>query len=89
MFTTAFWMGKFGGPTAKRHRLWSNDQRLLHSIPDAAGTMTKAEMQSLPGGPLVKKYKDKAGMNRQVGIRDKLKASQCLVCAISFSFYVL
>ena len=32
VFTGSFWMGAFNGNTAKRHRLWSNDQGLLQEI---------------------------------------------------------
>lgn len=71
-------MGKFGGPTAKRHRIWSNDQNLLYAIHDEAGSMTKKEMAMLPGGPLVTKYQDRHGLQRCTGIKDKLKASQIL-----------
>lgn len=71
-------MGKFGGPTAKRHRLWSNDQPLLLAISNAAGSMTKQEMDQLPGGPLVQKYRDRHGVLRCTGIKEKLKASQTL-----------
>ena len=77
-FTTTFWMGAFKGPTAKRHRLWSNHAGLLRSIWEIGGAMSKEALQALPGGPLVKKYKDSQGRARCVGIPDKLRASQCL-----------
>ena len=32
VYTGSFWMGAFSGPTAKRHRLWSNDQSLLEQL---------------------------------------------------------
>ena len=38
--------------------------------------MTREALRALPGGPLVKKYKDKNGVNRCVGLKDKLRASQ-------------
>ena len=38
--------------------------------------MTREEMLKLPGGPLVKKYHDRHGQKRCVGIKDKLKQSQ-------------
>lgn len=71
-------MGKFGGATAKRHRLWSNDHNLLQAIHSEAGHMRRAEMEALPGGPLVKKYRDKNGLVRCTGLKEKLKASQLL-----------
>ena len=42
--------------------------------------MSRDAMKSLPGDALVKKYHDKNGKPRRVGIPDKLKASQCLSC---------
>ena len=38
-------MGRFGGSTPKRHRLWSNDPDLLTSIAGRAGYMSKQEME--------------------------------------------
>ncbi|CAK9041660.1 unnamed protein product [Durusdinium trenchii] len=78
VYSTSFWMGKFGGATAKRHRLWSNDYNLLQEIHHEAGSMTRAEMASLPGGPLVKRYVDKSGLVRCTGLKEKLKQSQLL-----------
>ena len=66
----------FNGPTAKRHRLWSNDKKLLDEIVARGGTMTRSAMQLLPGKPLVKKYIDKSGKKRHVGIPDRLRSSQ-------------
>ena len=37
VFTGSFWMGAFNGNTAKRHRLWSNDQGLLQEIVKQGG----------------------------------------------------
>lgn len=76
VFTTSFWMGAFDGPTPKRHRLWSNSRKLLEGVWEVGGQMTREAMRSLPGGPLVKKYLDKNGVKRCVGLKDKLKSSQ-------------
>lgn len=78
VFTTSFWMGAFQGPTAKRHRLWSNSRSLLQGIFQHGGYMSRAAMQALPGGPLVKKYKDKNGIARCTGLKEKLRQSQLL-----------
>ncbi len=40
--------------------------------------MSREAMQQLPGKPLVKKYIDKNGTARRVGIPDRLKESQLL-----------
>ena len=77
-YTTSFWMGAFRGPTAKRHRLWSNSAKLLSGIWRTGGQMSREALRSLPGGPLVKKYTDKHGVARTTGLKDKLKASQLL-----------
>lgn len=71
-------MGAFNGPTAKRHRLWSNNSKLLGGIWKAGGHMSREALSALPGGPLVRKYTDKNGVARTVGLKDKLKASQLL-----------
>ena len=41
--------------------------------------MSRESMQSLPGSALVRKYIDKRGQNRRVGIPSKLKQSQFLI----------
>jgi hypothetical protein len=38
--------------------------------------MSRDQLRALPGGPLVRKYQDKNGVNRCVGLKDKLKSSQ-------------
>ena len=75
-FSTSFWMGAYRGPTPKRHRLWSNCSKFLQGIWDFGGHMSREQLRALPGGPLVHKYKDKNGVNRCVGLKDKLKSSQ-------------
>jgi hypothetical protein len=40
--------------------------------------MSREALSALPGGPLVRKYTDKNGVARTVGLKDKLKASQLL-----------
>ena len=42
--------------------------------------MTRAALQSLPGARdgLVRKYVDKRGQKRHVGVPEKLRKSQCL-----------
>ena len=49
--------------------------------------MSRADMAKLPGrdNPLVKKYLDKAGKRRHVGIAHRLKESQFLVCKQSIN----
>ena len=67
---------KYGGPTPKRHKIWSNDEYLVNDITAEASSMTREEMAKLPGAPLVKKYVDKSGQQRCTGVRTRLKASQ-------------
>lgn len=92
VFTCSFWMGAFDGQTPKRHRLWSNDMSLLESISSIGGSMSRKAMQQLPGAPLVKKYIDKSGKQRRMGIPERLKQSQFLgwkkqpVCSKVFGF---
>ena len=82
VYSTSFCMGAFNGKTPKRHRLWSNDWGLLQEIYEIGGHMSRAAMQSLPGQSLVKKYHDKNGKLRRVGIPARLKESQCLSCKL-------
>ena len=73
-------MKAFEGVTPKRHRVWSNDQVLLQHIFNAGGYLPKNTLQSGSAETaLVKKYVDKNGKVRRVGIPEKLKKSQCLV----------
>ena len=78
VFSSSFWMGAFEGGTPKRHKLWSNCENLLLAIYERGGTMTKDKMLKLGGKPLVKKYIDKYGRRRHVGIPENLRNSQNL-----------
>lgn len=118
-------MGAFGGATAKRHRLWSNDKWLLEQIVSQGhlivsfwsrisrthmflqkhlssfvlfplgilpgGHMSRAAMQSLPGTALglVRKYIDKSGKKRMVGVPERLKSSQPLVLILDIKILIL
>ena len=74
----SFYMGKFNGPTPKRHKLWSNDAGLVNGVLEEAGYMSKEEMKRCRGSPLVKKYIDKKGVKRCIGIKANLRSSQNL-----------
>ena len=77
-YVTTFYMGKFSGETPKRHKLWSNDFRLLELIFGKAGYMSKVEQERCPG-KTTRKYTDGHGKVRHVGIKDNLRNSQyCL-----------
>ena len=62
---------------------WSNDHVLLQEINNRAGYMSR-EAQSAKEVKLVRKYIDKQGVKRHVGIRDQLKSSQILSNIIWF-----
>lgn len=51
----------------------------------AGGHMSREALRMLPGSSkgLVRKYIDKAGKRRHVGVPDKLKGSQCLAECIA------
>lgn len=74
IYMASFWMGKLGGNTPKRHKLWSNSD-FISKISDKAGYMSKEERQQLTGASLVDKYLDKNGKKRMVGNKN-LKNSQ-------------
>lgn len=78
VYSACFYMGLFGGKTAKPHKLWSNDPGLLGHVVRGAHYMPKTIRETLTGKPLVRKYQDKNGVQRHAGIRDRLKASQRL-----------
>ena len=68
------YMGKFGSGSPKRHRLLSNDEELLKRIQDRAGYMSR-DQQSQCSTKLVKKYIDKRGQSRCVGLKKELRES--------------
>ncbi len=76
-WTTSFYMGRFGGETPKRHRLWSNDRVLLDGISRRAGYMSREEQMQCPG-QTTRKYMDRNGIKRHVGIKHALRNSQYL-----------
>ncbi len=82
VYSGAFYMGAMGGPTPKRHRLWSNDRALLDGIVDAAGYLSAAARAALPGDSLVRIYYDHKGNRRHAGIPGRLRNSQPPGCYI-------
>lgn len=72
-----FYMGKFNGPTPKRHRLWSNDENFLKLVAEKAGYMSRQE-QSLCSTKTARSYLDRWGVKRHVGDKKALQESQNL-----------
>ena len=77
VFCGSFYMGKFNAETPKRHKLWSNDRALLEGVVQKAGYMPREEQNKCPG-QTTKKYVDRKGVKRHVGIKDALRNSQLL-----------
>lgn len=50
--------------------LWFNDYNMLQAIHLEATAMSRMEMEALPGGPLVKKYRDRNGLIRCTGLKE-------------------
>ncbi|CAL1150914.1 unnamed protein product [Cladocopium goreaui] len=75
VYVAYFYMGKFNGETPKRHRVWSNDHMFLSEIVNRAGYMSRQEQQACHV-KTARKYIDKKGVSRCVGIKDVLKKSQ-------------
>ena len=75
VYVAHFYMGKFGGDTPKRHRLWSNDTWLLSRIAEKAGYMSRDE-QNQCKVKTTRKYIDAHGVKRCVGIKSVLRNSQ-------------
>ncbi len=67
-------MGVFGSGSPKRHRLLSNDEELLNRIEARGGYMSK-EQQRQCSTKLVRKYIDKKGQTRCVGLKKELRES--------------
>jgi hypothetical protein len=86
VFGTTFYMGKFNGPTPKRHRLFSNDRDFLQPIADAAGYMSRVE-QSQCKVKTARSYHDKQGVRRHVGNKETLRDSQKLCFNPTICFY--
>ena len=78
VFTTSMYMGIFGSGSPKRHRLLSNDEELLTKIHAKAGYMSRMDQQNC-STQLVKKYIDKNGRLRCVGLKEELRESAHLV----------
>ena len=75
VFSGGLWMGKFGGPTPKRHIIFANDQ-FLDPVFKAGEYLSAKERKSLKGSPLVDRYLDSNGVKRVKGNKN-LKKSQC------------
>lgn len=43
VFQSGFWMGSFGGPTPKRHTLWSSDAAILECIHRRGGHLPRED----------------------------------------------
>ena len=80
-------MGVFGSGSPKRHRMFSNDEGLLNTLCAKAGYMSRAD-QNRCDKQLVRKYIDKHGIKRCVGIKGALRESACLViCLMTIYFF--
>ena len=77
MYSGAFYMGKFAGPSPKRHRIWTNDKTLVEKIVARAGYMSRLELREF-ATKLTRRYIDALGVKRYSGVTRKLKASQNL-----------
>ena len=78
-------MAKFGGPTPKRHTLWSNCT-FISEIIQRGGHMTREEMRALTISnhqPLTKRYKDSQGKARMVGTKHLRGSQFCTLFMIS------
>ena len=74
-------MGVFGSGSPKRHRMSSNDEGRLNSLCAKAGYMSRAAQNNCDK-QLVRKYIDKNGIKRCVGIKSALRESAYLVICL-------
>ena len=82
VWSTSFYMGKFGGPTPKRHRIWGNDRDLLQAVASEAGYMSREEQARCPL-KTARHYVDRHGIKRCTGNKVVLKNSQTLLIVLS------
>ena len=80
-------MGKYNGPTPKRHKIWSNDEGMVNAILAEAGYMSRSEQKACKGQPTVRRYIDKNGKPRRTGVASALKSSQTLDCSKVYSLF--
>ena len=78
-------MGKFGGPSPKRHMGFSNDEEFMQQLMDRGGFMSLAERQALGESKLTKKG-SKFGCRTFTGCKKMLKQSQCFAGNKSFGY---
>ena len=80
IFKCEMWCGLYASDrsqaTPKRHVLYSNDEKLLRELSMAAGHMTKEDMSSFTGDPLVKRQKREGGGESWSGVPGVMTNSQ-------------
>ena len=72
-------MGKFKGPSPKRHLGWSNDEEFMQQLMTRGGYLSVVERQALGESRLCKRG-NKAGKASFTGCKQLLKQSQIFVC---------
>ena len=73
-------MGKFGGPSPKRHLLWSNDEMFVRQVMARGGYLSNAEKDLLR--TRLAKTRTRHGKTTFHGVKKKLKESQPLCCSV-------
>ena len=75
-------MGKFCGPSPKKHLGWSNDEEFMKGIVARGGFLTTAERDAFGQTKLVTKRSKADGSMAFTGVKKLLKQSQKLGLAI-------
>ena len=75
-----WYMGKFGGPSPKRHVAWSNDEAFVQELLARGGFMSITERNALGTTKLVKRG-HKNGVPTFTGCKKLLKNSQSPDCS--------
>lgn len=83
VFSGSMFMGIFGSGSPKPHRLYSNDKAILEKVCSEAGHMSRDAMRACDV-KTTRRYIDRNGKRRCVGIKPALKASAYL----SWSLFV-
>lgn len=70
-------MGRFSGPSPKRHIFMGNDESMIETLGQRAGYMSRADQARCPVRT-AEIYTDHSGVQRHQGKKKELKSSQHL-----------
>ena len=78
VFSCTMYMGVFGSSSPKPHKLYSNHEETLQAISQRAGFMSRTDQEQCTTVPTTRRYVDRSGKRRRVGVPKALKESAYL-----------